>query len=240
MAQEKNISRFNEDVQSNKGYRYTHTNKLSCHLANQRLSSIVAEMTSLQNKRIIDIGCGDGTYTIGLLNSNPSFILGVDAAEAAIESARKKSEGLDEISFQVANVYDLKALGKKYDVAIVRGVLHHLYNAKEAIANIAQIAKEAVIVEPNGYNPVLKIIEKTSMYHIEHEEKSYSPHRLNGWIRQCGGVVEKSTYGGLVPMFCPDSMARFLKKVEPLVEAIPLFRCMSCAVYVIRATFDRA
>lgn len=240
MAQEKNISRFNEDVQSNKGYRYTHTDKLSCRLANQRLSSIVAEMTSLQNKRVIDIGCGDGTYTIGLLDSNPSFVLGVDAAEAAIELARKRSEGLDGVAYKVASIYDLKALGEKYDVAIVRGVLHHLYNAADALDNIAQIAKEAVIVEPNGYNPILKIIEKTSRYHIEHEEKSYSPHQLNNWIRQCGGTVEKSTYGGLVPMFCPDSMARFLKKMEPFAEAIPLFRCISCAVYVVRVHFDLA
>ena len=240
MVEEKNVAKFNEDVAENEGYLYTRTSKLSCRLANQRQSRLITDMIDISGKRVIDVGCGDGTYTLDLLKCNTSYILGVDAAETAIESANVKAEGVDGISFQVASVYDLQDLGEKFDVAIVRGVLHHLYNAKEAVANISKIASQAVIVEPNGYNPILKVIEKTSRYHIEHEEKSYSPHLLNTWIRQCGGSVVKSTYGGLVPMFCPDLMARLLKKIEPIVEAIPLFRCISCAVYVPKVRFDGA
>ena len=37
------------------------------------------------------------------------------------------------------------------------------------------------VIEPNGYNPVLKVLEKVSRYHIEHEERSFFPATLHAW-----------------------------------------------------------
>ena len=89
-------------------------------------------------------------------------------------------------------------------------------------------------MEPNGYNPVLKVIEKLSRYHVEHEEKSYSPRRVAAWFERCGARVEAERYIGLVPMFCPDLLARLLKSFEPLVERTPLLRRIACGQYVQR------
>ena len=114
MDQEKNISEFNKDVEDNQGYRYTRTDRLSCRLANQRLSRVVADMMSLENKRVIDVGCGDGTYTIEFLARNPAYVLGVDAAETAIDSAMKESAGANNIEFRVMSAYDLDHIGKKH------------------------------------------------------------------------------------------------------------------------------
>lgn len=239
MDQEKNILEFNKDVQDNQGYRYTRTDRLSCHLANQRLSRIVTDMVSLENKRVIDVGCGDGTYTMEFLAQSPAYVLGVDAAKTAIDSAMKESVGSKNIEFRVMSAYDLDHIGEKFDVAVVRGLLHHLYDAKDAIASVSRVADEAIIIEPNGYNPVLKVIERVSRYHRQHEEKSFAPPRLDRWIKDCGGRILKSAYCGLVPFFCPDVMARLLKATEPLVESLPLVRASSCAVYVVKVRFDR-
>jgi hypothetical protein len=48
------------------------------------------------------------------------------------------------------------------------------YQIEKAIQIICNIADEIIVAEPNGYNPVLKIMEKVSPYHIQHEEKSYA------------------------------------------------------------------
>jgi hypothetical protein len=120
----------------------------------------------------------------------------------------------------------------------VRGVLHHLYEPERAISRLSKIAKAIIIVEPNGYNPVLKLIERFSAYHREHEEKSYPPHRLDRWFTKFGGRVVESTYAGLVPFFCPEPLAKVLKVVEPIVERVPVARQLGCAVYVQRIQAD--
>jgi len=95
-----------------------------------------------------------------------------------------------------------------------------------------RLAPRIIIHEPNGNNPGLKVIEKTSRYHIEHHEKSYSSWRMKRWIKEAGGAVVYEKTAGFVPMFCPDWMAKSMKFVEPVVEAVPLLRSIGCAVYV--------
>ncbi|MFH1616615.1 MAG: class I SAM-dependent methyltransferase [Planctomycetota bacterium] len=239
MAKEKNIQKFNQDIEENEGYYYTQTSKLSCRLANQRLSRAVAEMTCLSAKRVLDIGCGDGTYTIELLNKGPKYVLGVDAAQAAVDLARKKVIDFDNIEFRVLDIYELANLQEKFDVAIVRGVLHHLYDIRKAIVGISKVAGEVIVIEPNGYSPILKIIEKTSRYHIKHEEKSYSPHRLNKWFSRIGGELIQASYCNIVPFFCWDILARMLKTIEPFIERTFLLKQLFCAVYVMKVHFGR-
>ncbi|WP_284643856.1 class I SAM-dependent methyltransferase [Paenibacillus silviterrae] len=234
VVREKNVEQFNTDVYSNGGYLYSQTDKLSCQLANSRLSQAVMSISDFQGKKVLDIGCGDGKYTFELLKGNPVSILGVDAAKTAIEQCEQvaKKKGLTNVTFKTIDIYKLEELGEQFDIAVIRGVLHHLLDAPSAIKSIAKVTDEVIVVEPNGYNPVLKVIEKTSKYHIEHEEKSYFPHRLDQWFNQVGGVVQSSRYCGLVPMFCPDIIAKTLKTVEPIIERTPIINKLSCAVYV--------
>lgn len=239
MATERNINEFNLDIENNEGYLYSKTNKLSCQLANKRLSAAVNQMANITGKRVIDIGCGDGTYTMELYSHQPKYLLGVDAAASAVECAIEKSNRIENLEFAVGDIYNLKDINGRFDIAIVRGVLHHLDDVVSAINSISKIADQIIIVEPNGYNPVLKIIEKTSKYHIEHDEKSYFPHLLDKWFEREGGKVARSKYCGLVPMFCPDVMAKLLKKIEPIIESIPVIRQLLCAVYVQKIIFNK-
>ena len=158
--------------------------------------------------------------------------MGIDSAEEAVSIARKKYNHKN-IKFDVMDVHDLLSLKRRFDIAIVRGVLHHLNEAERAIANICQIADEVIIAEANGYNPVLKIIEKVSPYHINHEEKSYPPYKMNRWVRQKGATIVKSMYVGLVPVFCPDFAARALKLIEPVIEKSFMNKII-CGCYVMK------
>ena len=231
---EKSIDSFNQDVADKGGYEYTNLNKLSARTANQRITQAIHAMADFRGKTIIDIGCGDGSYTAEIAAKGAKIVLGVDAAEVAIQSASKKFAERDNLCFEVCNIYELAHSDKHYDIAVVRGILHHLYDAPKAIEQVCKVADTIIVLEPNGYNPVLKIIEKTSAYHIEHEEKSYSPGKLDRWFEDCGGRVAERQYLGLVPMFCPDWMCKLLKIFEPLVEAIPLLRAIGCGQYVQR------
>ena len=232
MSDRRVVAKFNQDAKVGRGYVYTSADRLSARLSAERLTLAVREMIDLKGKRVIDIGCGDGTYTIELLGGLPEYVLGIDPAEMAIGCARSRAAGLDGVEFRVSDLSDLSRLDRKFDVAVVRGVLHHLPDVEAAIAGVCAVADEIVVVEPNGYNPVLQIIEKISPYHIEHEEKSYFPHHLDRWFRAHGGEVVRSGFCGLVPMYCPDSVARMLKALEPVVENVPVLRRVLSGSYI--------
>ena len=111
-------------------------------------------------------------------------------------------------------------------------MLHHVERPLEVIREALRVAPRALVLEPNGWNPVLKTLERFSRYHIEHGEKSYTSRCLGAWVWEAGGQVTARRWAGLVPMFCPDWLARTTKFFEPLAERIPLLNALSCAIYV--------
>ena len=238
MTKEKNIDRFNKDVESHNGYKYTNEYRFSSKIANDRISKAILSMTNFKGKRVIDVGCGDGTYSFQLLEAGAKYVVGVDAASKAVEIANKKYSDNKDIEFYVENIYELSAPLVKYDIAVVRGILHHLYDVKSAIKSISKLANTIIVLEPNGFNPILKVIEKISPYHIEHEEKSYAPNFLDKCFLFCGGNVVKYEYIGLVPMFCPVILARILKIIEPLIEKLPLLNKVVCGQYIQLIKFE--
>ncbi len=171
-----NVRRFNDDVRENSGYRYTTGSRFSARVANQRLTEAVANLIDRDAESILDVGCGDGVYTAELQRLFPAIkFTGLDAAEAAVSMARIQYPA---VNFITGNALDPLSLPRAdFTMAILRGVLHHTSDPESAIRNVARIARSLIIVEPNGRNPVLKIIEKTSRYHIEHEEQVVSASR---------------------------------------------------------------
>jgi SAM-dependent methyltransferase len=229
---------FNRDIQELGGYRYTSLQKLSCRLSNERMSRAVREMLDLKGKDVLDLGCGDGTYTLELLDQGPRLVVGVDPAELAIQAARRRAQGRREVSFLVGTGAEL--VGREtFDVAILRGVLHHVAEPAAVVAVVRALAREAVVVEPNGANPVVKLIERLSPYHRRHGERSFPPARLDGWFGSRGGRISRRAFIGLVPIFCPDPLARLLKRLEPWAEGLGSAGRLVCAQYVLRVALSR-
>lgn len=245
VKKEKNIAVFNKDIVNNAGYLYTRDNIYSSKIATAKQTEELVRILEFyfsKKSKILDIGCGDGKHTIELYRKfSPNLIVGIDPAQEAIKLAKKRINQNEQvlssftrnkkIEFMVGNIYNLDKLFKKnqFDIAIIRGVLHHLYKPEKAIRNLGKIFPAIIIIEANGYNPLLKIIEKTSPYHIEHEEKSYWPPRLNSWFKKAGYRVLTEKYFGIVPYFCPEYVARFLKSIEPFFENLPYLNRLYCA-----------
>jgi len=231
----RNVAAFDHDATENLGYLYTTNAQLSSILANRRLTDMTSVLADFSGKRVIDIGCGDGIYTVELHTLHkPASIHGIDPVASAIEIAQSRTAG-QAITFSVENAYDLPFADDSFDIAYLRGVLHHMDHPVKALSEAFRVAQVLVVIEPNGYSPILKVIERISSYHREHNEKSYSPARLDNWVRSVGGKTTAQLWAGLVPMFCPDWFARMIKIVEPVLEAIPLINRLFCAVYAFRA-----
>lgn len=232
MKKEKNIRAYNKDTKKMGGYVYTKNQKLSSVIANAHQTEITLHMIDIEGKSVIDVGCGDGTYTQEWRKyGKPKNIFAFDPSKEGIKSAIKNNK-YKNVYYKVGSIYKLPKT-KIYDVAIVRGVLHHLYEPEKAMEQLSGIAKTVILIEPNGYNLILKVIEKTSKYHIDHEEKSYSPHLIRSWIKKFGGKITKQRYAAIVPFFCPDWMAKILKKMEPSVEENRFINWFFCSNYYV-------
>jgi 2-polyprenyl-3-methyl-5-hydroxy-6-metoxy-1,4-benzoquinol methylase len=229
----KNVTVFEENVATNGGFLYTTNPPYSSQVANQRISDEIFKFIDPKYTSLIDIGCGDGTYTNIIKQKFPKLnVFGFDPARKAIETA---SERYPDIKFQTLNLLDkeLPTPQKKYDVAVIRGVLHHLSDQQLAIQNAFKLADHLIIMEPNGNNPILKVIEKTSKYHIEHEEQSFFEWELKKWIRNAGGHITAWSYIGYVPFFFPTGPAKVIHFMQPFLEKIPVLKHVFSAQFII-------
>jgi SAM-dependent methyltransferase len=233
----KNVDQFDDDVRRTGSYAYT-AERLSARLANARISRSISEAYDFRDKAVLDLGCGDGTYSLELPGFGARRVLGIDPAAVAVSAATEKAHaaGLsDVVQFEVGNIYalDPHVASGGFDCIVLRGVLHHLPDAPGALMALAGMAPAILILEPNGFNPVLKVLEKVSAYHVAHEERSFTPGQLRSWVEAAGFRVRTSSVVNLVPMFCPDWMARPLRLVEPVVEHLPGLRAIACGQIVL-------
>ena len=235
----KNVSKFEEDVRSTGSYTYT-VDRLSARIANARFSECIAQSFDFSGKIVLDLGCGDGTYTLEFAHLNAREVIGVDPAKAAVDSANIKARklGVDSIvRFEEGNIYSLETYlsDNRFDCVILRGVLHHLPDPARAIQGLSSFKGTIIVLEPNGYNPVLKLLEKYSKYHIEHEERSFTSALVKSWLTGAGFQIHSAKLFNLVPFFCPDWIARILQALTPMVERIPLAREIACGQSIIVA-----
>ena len=82
----------------------------------------------LTGKTVLDIGCNAGFYTIEMKRRGAARVLGIDSDARYLAQARLATEvlGLDGVEFAQLSVYDVAALGERFDLVIFMGVLYHL------------------------------------------------------------------------------------------------------------------
>ncbi|MET1756647.1 TIGR04290 family methyltransferase [Novosphingobium sp. RD2P27] len=82
----------------------------------------------LTGKSVLDIGCNAGFYAMEMKRRGADRVLGIDSDDRYLAQARFASEqlGFNDIEYRNHSVYDVGALGEKFDLVIFMGVLYHL------------------------------------------------------------------------------------------------------------------
>lgn len=223
---------FGEDVRNTGSYLY-YGDKLSCRFANKRINDGIKSVINFEDKSILDVGCGDGITAKYFLQFGAKRVVGIDPVEEAVNAARQRCIG-ENATFEVGDVYSYTHQHDCEIVAFSR-VLHHMPDPAKAIYAASSWADTMLIIEPNGANPVLKIIEKISRYHREHGERSFRSGQIEKWLGAAGFSIDKILFVNLVPMFCSDRIASICKFFEPTIEKIPIIRGICCGQTIIVA-----
>lgn len=82
----------------------------------------------LTGKSVLDIGCNAGFYSFEMKRRGAARVVGIDHDERYLEQARFAAQvlGHDDIEFRLGEVWDVGALGERFELVIFMGVLYHL------------------------------------------------------------------------------------------------------------------
>jgi tRNA (mo5U34)-methyltransferase len=82
----------------------------------------------LTGKSVLDIGCNAGFYSVEMKRRGADRVVGIDSDDRYLEQARLATEtlGFSGVEFRNLSVYDVAALGERFDLVIFMGVLYHL------------------------------------------------------------------------------------------------------------------
>jgi len=186
---------------------------------------ILKRFTDLSNKRILDIGCGQGLITASL-GQYADDIVGLDINVRYLQEASRHSQ----LQFLLADATCLPWRDKTFDIIICNDVLEHVPDPRQVIREIGRVTRESAviflqcankyqIVEPHFLLPFLSWLplRLANIYlRLSSRGKSYTLyHPLT--LRQFDSITE----GYDVADFTGE---RLLNKIKTMKISSPLLR----------------
>jgi tRNA (mo5U34)-methyltransferase len=104
----------------------------------------------LSGKTVLDIGCNAGFYSFEMKRRGAARVLGIDGDDRYLEQARFVADerGFCDCEFEKLSVYDVGALGEKFDLIIFMGVLYHLRHPLLALDLIREhVARDLMLFQ---------------------------------------------------------------------------------------------
>lgn len=143
------------------------------------LAGMAEFLGDLEDRRVLEYGCGLGTLTVVLAKSG-ARVTTFDLSEASVEVARKRAEinGVgDRVEFHVASGEALPFEDGAFELAIGKAILHHLdpeTGARE-LHRVLAPGGRATFSEPLGTNPLLVFARARLPYPGKHERGADRP-----------------------------------------------------------------
>ena len=148
---------------------------------------------------ILDVGSGPGTITAGLARYvAPGAVVGIETTDEIVATASAGAgAGVDNLTFEVADVFDLPYPDAMFDVVHAHQVLQHLDDPVTALRSMRQVAKPGglVAVRDADYSgmfwyPDVPGLERWRELYLEvarsNDGEPDAGRRLSAWARAAG------------------------------------------------------
>jgi len=112
---------------------------------------------------VLDIGCGDGSYTVKILKKIPEgTLIGVDRSQNMLALAKEKVQDYPYFSVQKSDVLDL-TYDKQFDYIVSFWCLQWCDDLPKAFSNIYRALKKGgklLTIIPSGNDPLVRSLER--------------------------------------------------------------------------------
>jgi tRNA (mo5U34)-methyltransferase len=163
----------------------------------------------LRGRTVLDIGCNGGFYSIQMKSRGAARVLGIDVDPDYLRQARFAAGAIGaDIEFAEMSVYDVAALGQRFDIVLFLGVLYHLRHPLLALDLIRQHVVDDLFVcqslQRGGSSEQsvgqdypfteTEIFESLNFPRLSFIEHAYAGDHTNWWIpnRACTAAMLRS------------------------------------------------
>lgn len=185
-----------------------------------------------EGSKVLELGCGDGVFANHVLSQIYQRVDAYDVSTSAIKRAQSQNKNQN-VFFHVKDL-----TGNSYneddfwDGAFLMGFLHHVkVSIPKIVHDLSKVAPKLVVVEPNGNNPIRKILETLPSYKKAGEDSLRMSQLIkifeeNGYEKV---VMLRSTF---VPPFLPPKLFPVFKQIEKIIESVFLLNRL-CSTNII-------
>jgi SAM-dependent methyltransferase len=198
----------------------------------QRRSKIVVRETGrFSDPKVLELGCGVGTFSRMMLTESPRLrLVSCDISPKAIEAAAARCAQFPNVLFQVADAAAMPFAAGAFDAVIGNSILHHLDLVK-TLKECHRILKPGGILwfsEPNMMNPQIALEKNIRWFGrlLENAEgeTAFFRSRLSASIRKAGFIdVSVEPFDFLHPLV-PKALTGFFEALGCFLEKVPVVK----------------
>ncbi|WP_114391903.1 TIGR04290 family methyltransferase [Oleisolibacter albus] len=185
----------------------------------------------LTGRSVLDIGCNAGFYALEMKRRGAARVVGIDEDERYLEQARfaARVTGAAGVEFRRLSVYDVGALGERFDIVLFMGVLYHLRHPLLALDLIrAHVAGDMMVFQSMQRGspetePVAADYEFWETAHFDRPaypklhfiEQDYAHDGTNWWVPNAACVEAMLRASGFAITARPEQEVYLCRIAEP-------------------------
>lgn len=105
---------------------------------------------SLSGRRVLDLGCNAGFWSLKALEAGADFVLGVEGQQTYVEEAKLvfEAKGVEEsrYRFEQGNIFD-HDFAERFDVVFCLGLMENISKPVELLEIVAGVGAEIVVID---------------------------------------------------------------------------------------------
>jgi SAM-dependent methyltransferase len=140
-----------QDSPQSGNYTHGHSDQVVQVMATRRADDEAAFFLPYlrPDMRLLDVGCGPGTITLGLAAAvAPGEVIGIDREPSQVEKARAlaSEHGLPNVRFEIGNAEEIPYPDGSFDAAFEHTLLEHVANPGQVVREMFRVLKPGGII----------------------------------------------------------------------------------------------
>jgi ubiquinone/menaquinone biosynthesis C-methylase UbiE len=135
------------------------------------VDEMLGDSPPLRGGTALELGCGAGFASAHLAEKYGLTVVGTDAEDNSIRTAKRKNQDIEHLSFQVADATALPFDGASFDLVLSQNVFHHITDWKSAAEEVARVIRDGglfLFSDISGPGSLMRLFSRVDKGHGFH------------------------------------------------------------------------